>query len=281
MHSWHQKAAGLVLAAIVLLAAPSSSLAGTGDPADVSPLSSFWSPAITRWEPVIVHYAELWHLDPNFVAAVVWKESHGQPWAVSSAGAVGLMGIMPFPWRPGTEELKNPWTNVHWGARALSQTIADGKGDLYYSLAAYNGSWRKVGQNNTRRYAASVLDLYARSVAAQNGLLPDGDWIALLSIEGIVGPGTITVFGPQRELTRYTDRPLEAGIPSVPEDVSPHATVIAFTNGRDQECRVHLWLVSADGTSLMEAERAERASSLAEGAVGPDEAMRGPVPRPR
>jgi hypothetical protein len=161
------------------------------------------------------------------------------------------MGVMPFPWRPSAEELADPWTNVHWGSRALAQTIGDGMGDLYYSLAAYNGSWEKAGQKNTRGYAAAVLDLYARAVAVANGLPEDGDWLALLAVEGVPGPGTLTVFGPQRELTRYTDRPLDAQFPSIPPDTPPHATVIVFTNGRNQECRVNLWLVSAQGHSLM------------------------------
>lgn len=281
MQFWRLKPAGLLLAAVVVLAAPSYTMARTEHPADVSPLSSFWSPAITRWEPILVHYAERWRLDPNFVAAVIWKESLGRSGTRSPAGAVGLMGVMPFPWRPSAEELENPWTNVHWGSRALAQTIGDGKGDLYYSLAAYNGSWEKVGQDNTRRYAASVLDLYARSVAVQNGLQPDGDWVAILSVEGVPGPGTLTLFGPQRELTRYTSRPLDVGMPSIPPDAPPHATVIAFTNGREQECRVNLWLVSADGDPLLAAVQVEPASSYGAGFEGSDPAMQDAVLHPR
>jgi len=281
MQFWRTKRAGLLLAVVLVLAAPSSTLAGTEGPADVSPLSSFWSPAITRWEPILVHYGELWKLDPNFVAAIVWKESLGRSGTRSSAGAVGLMGVMPFPWRPSAEELENPWTNVHWGSRALAQTIGDGKGDLYYSLAAYNGSWEKAGQDNTRRYAAAVLDLYARSVAVQNGLQPDGDWVALLIIEGMPGHGTLTVFGPQRELTRYTNRPLDTGMPWAPPDVPPHATVIAFTNGREQECRVNIWLVTAEGDPLLAAAQVEPGASYVGDADGPDSAALDAVTYPR
>jgi hypothetical protein len=281
MHLRNLKPAGLLLAAVAVLAAPLSAVANDGRPAEVSPLSTYWSPAVTRWEPILLHFAELWSLDPNFVAAVVWKESLGRAGSHSPAGAVGLMGVMPFPWRPSAEELENPWTNVHWGSRALAQTIGDGKGDLYYSLAAYNGSWEKAGQNNTRRYAAAVLDLYARSVAVLNGLSPDGEWVALIGVEGMPGPVTLTVFGPQRELTRHTSRPLEAATPTIPNDVPPHATVIEFANGRDDVCRVNMWLLSADGDPLPATAKAEPEPSPADraGELGIDSLDQAPRPR--
>ncbi len=251
MQPRHLKLASFLLAVTIALTVPSAALAETGDDVDTVALSPYWSQAVRRWEPIIVRYATQWKMDPDFVAAVVWKESLGRPNTQSPAGAVGLMGLMPFPWRPSPEELENPWTNVFWGSRALAQTIGDGKGDLYYSLAAYNGSWKKAGQDNTRRYAANVLDSYTRAVAVHHGLPPDGDWIAILTVEGMVGPGTLTVFGPQRALARYTERPFQVGIPAVPTGVPPHATVITFTNGRDHECQVNLWLVSADGSALL------------------------------
>jgi hypothetical protein len=238
------------VAAIIMAAVPSPAIAEGDDASDDVTLSPFWNQAVRQWEPIIVHYSAQWEIDPNLVAAVVWKESLGRSTAVSPAGAVGLMGLMPFPWRPSPDELENPWTNVHWGSRALAQTIGDGKGDLFYSLAAYNGSWPKAGQNNTRRYAASVLDLYTRSVAESYGLPPDGDWVALLGVEGMIGPRTITVLGPQRSLVRYSERPHDVGGLAIPSDVPPHATVIVFRNGRDHKCRVNLWLVSKDGAPL-------------------------------
>jgi hypothetical protein len=160
------------------------------------------------------------------------------------------MMLMPFPWRPSPEELENPWTNVAWGTHTLVEIITDGRGDLYYSLAAYNGSWEKVDQRNTRRYATSVLDDYSRAIALEYGLPVDGDWTAVFAVEGGQGPGTITVLGPQRTLARYTERLWQAELPCVPRDVAPHATVVAFLDEHGDECRVNLWLVAADGSPL-------------------------------
>ena len=259
MQPWRITIAVTLLAAITLLASPYPALAQSESPPDGSALSPYWSPAVQRWDSLIVEHAQNRSLDPDLVAAVIWKESLGRAQSRGPVGAVGLMGLMPFDWRPPADELEQPWTNLFWGTRALAQTIRDGDGDLYYSLAAYNGSWQKAGQDNTRRYAASVLDLYTRAVAVEYGMSPDGDWIALLAVEGMLGPRTLTVLGPQRPLARYTERPLDVGSLAIPSDVPPHATVIAFKNGRDQECRVNLWLVSEDGAPLLAA--ASRASA--------------------
>jgi hypothetical protein len=161
------------------------------------------------------------------------------------------MMVMPFPWRTSAEELQNPWTNLFYGARTLATVIHDGGGDLYYALAAYNGSWEKIHQDSTRRYATSVLDHYTRAVAVRHGLPADGEWVAILAVEGTPGPQTITVIGPRRPLTRYTKRPwVQADIPTVPAGVPPHATVITFVDDRGVECRVNVWLVREDGSPL-------------------------------
>jgi len=159
------------------------------------------------------------------------------------------MMVMPFPWRPSPKELEDPSTNLFWGARALATTIRDGHGDLYYSLAAYNGSWAKIHLRSTRRYAASILDEYTRAIAVQHGLPQDGDWLALFAVEGAPGPKTLVVLGPQRPLVRYTERPWgQADIPMIPSDVPPHATAITFVDDQGVEHQVNLWLIAKDGS---------------------------------
>jgi len=241
----------VLLAAITVFVFPYPALAQIGNPPDTPCLSPYWDPDVRRWEPIILQYAQQRSLDPDLVASVIWKESLGRSWERGPAGAVGLMGVMPFEWRPSAEELENPWTNLFWGARALAHTIRDGGGDLYYSLAAYNGGWEKIHRGVTRRYATSVLDHYTRATAAQYELPTDGDWIAILAVEGTPGPQTITVLGPQRPLARYTERRwVQADIPTVPVGVTPHATVITFVDERGVECRVNVWLVAENGSPL-------------------------------
>jgi len=213
-------------------------------------LSPYWPPAVSQWESLILQYAQVRRLDPDLIAAVIWKESLGRANARSVVGAVGLMGLMPFPWRPDVEQLQDPSTNLFWGARALAHTIRDGNGDLYYSLAAYNGGWEQIHLRVTRRYAAEILDCYARAIAVRYGLPEDGDWIAIIAVEGTPGPSTVTVLGPRYPLARYTERPCQADIPRVPVGVPPHATAITFVDERGVECQVHVWLVAEDGSPL-------------------------------
>jgi hypothetical protein len=252
MQSWRLILAVTLSAVIIVLVSLHPVLALSDSPPDTPGLSPYWSPAVSRWESIIIPYAQHRNLDPDLVAAVIWKESLGRAWERGPVGAVGLMGVMPFEWRPDIEELENPWTNVAWGARALAHTIRDGQGDLYYALAAYNGGWKQTHLRVTRRYAADVLNHYARAVAMRYELPADGTWVAIFAIEGAPGPNTITVIGPQRPLARYTERPwVQADIPSVPDGVPPHTIVITFVNEQGVECRVNVWLVAENGSPLM------------------------------
>ena len=217
------------------------------EPSNSSGLSPYWRPVVSRWDSIIVRYAEKRGLDPDLVASVVWKESRGDSRAVGPTGAVGLMCVKPFPWRPSAEQLRDPWTNVAAGTRTLAHVIRDGRGDVYYALAAYNGGWDQVHLDVTRRYAADVLDNYVRAVAVKQGLPADGDWTALLSVEGLPDQSTVTVVGPGRKVARYTDRPWSrAEVPAVPEGRSPHATAIRFQSEQGREVRVSVWLIRAD-----------------------------------
>jgi hypothetical protein len=251
----------VLAAAVIAFALPCPSLAETsdvpignasvGDASAESLLSAYWPASVRRWEPIILQYAEERRFDPDFIAAVIWKESKGNPEARSVAGAVGLMQLMPSSWRPSPESLAEPSTNLFWGARALAQTIGDGNGDLYYSLAAYNGGWNQIHLRVTRRYATEVMDCYARAIAVKYGQPEDGHWLAVFAADGADGPQTITVLGPHRALARYTERPgIQADTPIAPFGTPPHATVISIEDEWGAQVYVRMWLVAEDGSPL-------------------------------
>lgn len=91
-----------------------------------------------------VHYeAQRAGLDPELVLAVIHTESNFDRFAISSAGARGLMQIMPF-W---LEEIGHPEdnlfhikTNIRFGCTILSYYLKRENGNLYRALARYNGS---------------------------------------------------------------------------------------------------------------------------------------------
>lgn len=136
--------------------------------ADAGPgLSAYWSANVARWETLILKYADWYGIDPDLLAAVMTVESSGNPNAVSYAGAVGLMQVMPhhptrFPGRPPASELYDPDANVAWGGRILASELEWANGDLTLALGAYyDGRARSLaGWARTRAYAEKVLALY-------------------------------------------------------------------------------------------------------------------------
>lgn len=91
-----------------------------------------------------VHYeAQRAELDPELVLAVIDVESRYDRFAISSAGAQGLMQIMPF-W---LNEIGHPddnlfaiSTNIRLGCTILKYYLNMEKGNLTRALARYNGS---------------------------------------------------------------------------------------------------------------------------------------------
>lgn len=86
-------------------------------------------------------------LEPELVLSVIQVESNFDRFAISNAGARGLMQIMPF-WleeigRPG-DNLFHVRTNLRLGCTILRYYIDAERGDLPRALARYNGSTGKT-----------------------------------------------------------------------------------------------------------------------------------------
>jgi soluble lytic murein transglycosylase-like protein len=82
-------------------------------------------------------------LPPQLVLSVIQVESKFDAYAVSKAGAVGLMQIMPF-WlkligRPD-DSLVHAQTNLRMGCTILKYYIVKTHGDLRGALQRYNGA---------------------------------------------------------------------------------------------------------------------------------------------
>ncbi len=78
-------------------------------------------------------------LTPELLRAVIEKESSYLPCAVSSAGAQGLMQLMPDTAAGlGVEDAFDPRQNVDGGAKYLKQMLDRYGGNLLLGLAAYN-----------------------------------------------------------------------------------------------------------------------------------------------
>ncbi len=94
-------------------------------------------------------------LPPELILAVIEVESNFDRYAVSVAGALGLMQVMPF-WieeigRPD-DNLLHTDTNLRYGCTILRYYYDKEKGDLRRALGRYNGSLGK------RKYPNKVID---------------------------------------------------------------------------------------------------------------------------
>ncbi|WP_374712980.1 lytic transglycosylase domain-containing protein [Symbiobacterium terraclitae] len=98
------------------------------------------------YRQLVVDTARAHGLDPRALAALGWVESRWTPDVVGAAGEVGIMQILPETgaWiaeRLGVEEydLRDPRTNVKFGAAYLAWLIRENHGSIDAAFAAYNG----------------------------------------------------------------------------------------------------------------------------------------------
>lgn len=90
-------------------------------------------------------------LDPQLVLSVITVESRFNKYAISSAGAQGIMQVMPFWVRQigaYDQDLLNVQTNIRFGCTILRHYMQLEHGDTFYALGRYNGSRGKPDYPN-------------------------------------------------------------------------------------------------------------------------------------
>ncbi|HEY9722674.1 MAG TPA: lytic transglycosylase domain-containing protein [Oscillatoriaceae cyanobacterium] len=119
------------------------------------------SAAIRRWWPDAQKAGQKYGIDPRLVLAVISVESSGNPHAVSSVGARGLMQLMPATARGlGVSNVNNPQQNIDGGVRYLSQLMK--RYGQTSGIRAYNGGPGGRHLHQTATYAETVLQHYRR-----------------------------------------------------------------------------------------------------------------------
>lgn len=123
---------------------------------------------LSELQGTIAHHSRRHHLDPALLSAVIKAESDFNPDAVSKAGAIGLMQLMPET--AARLNIRNPFDpeqNIAGGARYLRYLLDRFHGNLPLALAAYNAGATRVEQANTlppiretRHYVQKVLRFY-------------------------------------------------------------------------------------------------------------------------
>jgi soluble lytic murein transglycosylase-like protein len=107
---------------------------------------------LARYSSMIDSVARKNRLYPELLHAVVRAESAYDPNAISRAGAVGLMQLMPETAKQyGVFNRRNPKANVQGGARLLRYLLTKYRNNLKLALAAYN-----AGETNVEKYGNKV-----------------------------------------------------------------------------------------------------------------------------
>ncbi len=119
--------------------------------------------AIDRW-------AGYYGVDPKLARALAWMESGFQEDVVSSAGAIGVMQLLPETWSWVDTVLLGEATprsyngNVRAGVRYLRWQLDQFGGDVRRALAGYYQGARAVRQrglfDDTKQYVSVILGLY-------------------------------------------------------------------------------------------------------------------------
>jgi soluble lytic murein transglycosylase-like protein len=112
--------------------------------------------------------AALYNIPAELVRAVIWAESAGDAAAISRAGAIGLMQLMPHTaGNMYVEDPVDPAQNIMGGTRYIRWLANQFNGDMLLTLAAYNAgpeAVRKYGGvppfDETRQYVRRVVAYY-------------------------------------------------------------------------------------------------------------------------
>ena len=114
--------------------------------------------------------SEKYDMDEDLVNAVIRQESGFKTDAVSSAGAQGLMQLMPQTAKAlGVKDAFNPVQNIEGGVKYLKNMMDKYNGNVILALAAYNAGPGNVDKYNgvppfkeTQNYVKNILANYLK-----------------------------------------------------------------------------------------------------------------------
>jgi soluble lytic murein transglycosylase len=141
------------------------------------------------YHELIINESKTYGLDPLFMFSVIRQESLFEGFVKSTAGARGLMQVVPetgsqiateLNWPPGyvSDDLYRPNVSVRYGAYYLNKNRTMLGGNLFATLAAYNGgpgnaiTWSQLAGNDpdllvevirfeeTRNYLRAIYEIY-------------------------------------------------------------------------------------------------------------------------
>jgi len=120
---------------------------------------------------LIANTAAQYGVDPNLATEVAYQESNLNQNAVSSAGAIGVMQLMPATAKALGVDPTNLQQNIQGGCMLLAQLLTEFNGDEASALAAYNwnptsvkaaqaanpSNWLASAPTETQNYVSTIM----------------------------------------------------------------------------------------------------------------------------
>ncbi len=145
-------------------------------------ISPVFTPEVQYWNSSILRWASASNLDPNLVAVIMQIESCGNPFARSSAGAMGLFQVMPYHFL-ASDNPYDPDTNAARGLDYLKRSLAASNNNVRLALAGYNGgiSVISVGEwfwaAETSRYVYWGTGIYEDTLTSATQSARLNEWL--------------------------------------------------------------------------------------------------------
>jgi soluble lytic murein transglycosylase len=121
---------------------------------------------------VIKQAADSDTIDPFLILGIMRQESIFNPHAVSRAGAIGLMQLMPLTARKVADELGETFvsdsltrhgTNIRYGSHYLKKLLDQFQGNMVRAIAGYNGGPQAITkwfvQNKKKNFDLFIEDI--------------------------------------------------------------------------------------------------------------------------
>jgi len=127
-------------------------------------------PPFKAYEDVIQEAAVVHDVDPRLIRSVMQMESAFNPFAVSRAGALGLMQLMPeLATELDVADPFDPRENIMAGTQYLRRLLDQYNGNITLTLASYNAGATNVARyggvppfEETQNYVVGVRNLLRR-----------------------------------------------------------------------------------------------------------------------